>query len=131
MNDDDKLLKDLFAAFDPELPSDTRFVDSLQRRLDSVELIRQRSAELRSRSRKAMVIAALVGFVAGMLFSFAIPYVGHAVASASISLLPGAAMGVLADNHLIITWFVIAVTSVFLTINAYDVAFCLLGRKQK
>ena len=83
--EDDKL-KSLFSNFEPELSSDFLFMNKLQRNLNSVELIKQHTAEVRSRSRKAVAIAAIVGFIVGFLFSLSLPYLTDAVSNWQLTL---------------------------------------------
>lgn len=64
--EDDKI-KNLFADFNPELSSDTQFMARLQRNLEAVEFVKQQSAIFRKRNKTAVVVAALSGFVVGVL----------------------------------------------------------------
>lgn len=92
--EDDKL-KSLFSNFEPELSSDFLFMNKLQRNLNSVELIKQHTAEVRSRSRKAVAIAAIVGFIVGFLFSLSLPYLTDAVSNWQLTLPSESVMNVL------------------------------------
>ncbi len=62
--EDDKL-KSLFTNFEPELSSDFKFMNKLERNLNSVEIIKRHTAEVRSRNKKAVAIAAFAGFIVG------------------------------------------------------------------
>lgn len=77
LNDDEKI-RELFAGFEPETTSDAQFLDRLNRALDSVEMIRERTARQRRRNRRAVAIAALAGFASGVgvsaLWSWLGPY---------------------------------------------------------
>jgi len=126
--EDDKL-RDLFSSFDPELTSGADFVAKLRCHLDSVEIVRRQTAELHRCNRNAVVIAACVGFIAGLLFSLAIPYIGQAMASLQLSLPQGSLFKSIADNYLIITWLMLGSAIVFISLNAYDVAQSLLKQR--
>lgn len=128
--EDDKL-KQLFSDFNPELSSDFRFIKKLERSLDSVEIIKQHTAEARVRSRKAVFIAAFVGFVVGFLFSLTLPYLSDAVANWQLTLPAESLMRTIADNFMIIAWIVIGATSVFIAVNAYDFSLSLLKSKRE
>ncbi len=127
--EDDKL-KYLFSNFEPELSSDFLFMNKLQRNLNSVELIKQHTAEVRSRSRKAVAIAAIVGFIVGFLFSLSLPYLTDAISNWQLTLPSESVMNVFANNFTIIAWLVIGGTSVFAALNSYEVSLSLLRPKE-
>ena len=127
--EDDKL-KSLFSNFEPELSSDFLFVNKLQRNLNSVELIKQHTVEVRSRSRKAVAIAAIVGFIVGFLFSMSLPYLSEAVSNWQLTLPSESVMNVFANNFTIIAWLVIGGTSVFAALNSYELSLSLLKPKE-
>ncbi len=127
--EDDKL-KSLFSNIEPELSSDFLFMNKLQRNLNSVELIKQHTAEVRSRSRKAVAIAAIVGFIVGFLFSLSLPYLTDAVSNWQLTLPSESVMNVFANNFTIIAWLVIGGTSVFAALNSYEVSLSLLRPKE-
>lgn len=126
--EDDKLKK-LFSDFEPELSSDLRFMDTLRRNLNSVEIIKRHTAEVRARNKAAVAVAAAVGFIVGFLFSLSLPILSAAVSDWQARL-PGASMlYALADNFTVIAWLVIGGTSVLAAINTYEVSLTLLKPK--
>ena len=127
--EDDKL-KSLFSNFEPELSSDFLFMNKLQRNLNSVELIKQHTVEVRSRSRKAVAIAAIVGFIVGFLFSLSLPYLSEAVSNWQLTLPSESVMNIFANNFTIIAWLVIGGTSVFAALNSYELSLSLLKPKE-
>lgn len=127
--EDDKL-KSLFSNFEPELSSDFLFMNKLQRNLNSVELIKQHTVEVRSRSRKAVAIAAIVGFIVGFLFSMSLPYLSEAVSNWQLTLPSESVVNVFANNFTIIAWLVIGGTSVFAALNSYELSLSLLKPKE-
>ena len=127
--EDDKL-KSLFSNFEPELSSDILFMNKLQRNLNSVELIKQHTVEVRSRSRKAVAIAAIVGFIVGFLFSLSLPYLSEAVSNWQLTLPSESVLNVFANNFTIIAWLVIGGTSVFAALNSYELSLSLLKPKE-
>ncbi|WP_303642116.1 hypothetical protein, partial [uncultured Duncaniella sp.] len=106
------------------------FMNKLQRNLNSVELIKQHTAEVRSRSRKAVAIAAIVGFIVGFLFSLSLPYLTDAISNWQLTLPSESVMNVFANNFTIIAWLVIGGTSVFAALNSYEVSLSLLRPKE-
>lgn len=127
--DDDKITS-LFADFEPELSSDSQFMSKLRQNLDSVEIIKQHTAEARSRNKKAVVMAAFIGFIVGFLFSLSLPYLSAAVANWQLTLPSESIVNAFADNFHTIAWIVIGGTSVFAALNTYDVALSLLKPKE-
>lgn len=127
--EDDKL-KSLFANFEPELSSDFRFMNKLQRNLNSVEMIKQHNAEVRARSKKAVAIAALVGFIVGFLFSLSLPYLSHAVSNWQLTLPSESMLNTFANNFTTIAWLVIGGTSVIAALNSYEISLSLLKPKE-
>ena len=127
--EDDKL-KSLFSNFEPELSSDFLFMNKLQRNLNSVELIKQHTVEVRSRSRKAVAIAAIVGFIVGFLVSRSLPCLRESVSNWQLTLPSESVMNVFANNFTIIAWLVIGGTSVFAALNSYELSLSLLKPKE-
>lgn len=110
--EEDKL-KSLFAEFRPELSSDRQFMSCLERNMESVEIVKRRMAEMRARNRRAIAVAAVVGFVVGFLFSLALPYLSGLVADWQLTLPEESVMSVAADYFAVIAWGVTGATVVF------------------
>ena len=127
--EDDKL-KSLFSKFEPELSTDFRFMNKLQRNLNSVEVIKQHTAEVRSRNKKAVAIAAFVGFVVGFLFSLSLPYLCNAVSNWQLTLPSESIMNAFANNFSIIAWLIIGGASVLAALNSYEISLSLLNPKE-
>lgn len=117
--EDDKL-RSLFADFQPELSSDRQFMSCLERNMESVEIVKRRMAEMRARNRRAVAVAAVVGFVVGFLFSLALPYLNGLVADWQLTLPKTSVMNHVADYFAVLAWGVIGVTAVTAAINTYD-----------
>lgn len=123
--EDDKI-RQLFENFEPDLSSDVQFINRLERKLNSVEIIVKHNAEVRSMNKKAVGIAACVGFIVGFLFSLALPYLRNVVAQWQLTLPGDSVMNTLADHFAIIAWCLIALISVISALNAYDLSRSLL-----
>lgn len=117
--EDDKL-RSLFADFQPELSSDRQFMSCLMQNMESVEIVKRRMAEMRARNRRAIAVAAVVGFVVGFLFSLALPYLSGLVADWQLTLPEDSVMSVAADYFAVIAWGVTGATAVIAAINTYD-----------
>lgn len=126
--DDDKI-KDLFANFNPELSSDSLFMNRLQRNMDRVELVHRHNAEQRSRNKKAVAIAAFIGFLIGSLFTLTLPYLGDALASMHIERPDSQFISFMSQYYLTLGLLIVGATSVFAAVNAYDLSLFLLRPK--
>lgn len=127
---EDNKFKFLFSNFEPELSSDFQFMNKLQQNINSVEIIKQHTAEVRARSKKAVVIAAVVGFIVGFLFSLSLPYLSEAVSNWQLTLPRESVMNALANNFTTIAWLVIGGTSVLAALNSYEISLSLLKPKE-
>ena len=127
---EDNRLTALFSDFEPAVSSDSQFLSKLERNLDYVEIIKQHTAEARSRNRKAVVIAALVGFIVGVLFSLTLPYLGSVASQWQMTLPSGSMLRFFANNFTIVAWSVIGGTSALAALNSYEITLSLLKRRQ-
>ena len=118
--EDDKI-KLLFQDFQPGLSSDFDFIRKLERNLNSVEIVREQSALLRRRSKRAVIIAAIVGFVTGFLASFLVPYFGNIVSEMQLSMPDSSAMKLLVDYQMTFAWVIVGSLSLIMSYNAYDI----------
>ena len=105
---EDKSIRELFNNFDPELSNDFQFMSRLKNNMDSVELVKKHNLELQRKNRKAVIIAASVGFLFGLLFSMFLPAIGEAVKGMQAGLHPGSFVSLLAANYLPIALTIIA-----------------------
>lgn len=128
MMEDDKI-KEMFSEFDPAMAPDDEFMRRLGRNLEAVELVRAHNAAQRNRSRRAIAVAVAVGFVAGFLFSLALPWIGWAMAAITPD--SGTLLRTLADNYLVAAWILIAATSVFMAVNAYELMLSAAGVRRR
>lgn len=127
---EDKSLRELFNNFDPELSNDFQFMSRLKNNMDSVELVKKHNLELQRKNRKAVIIAASVGFLFGLLFSMFLPAIGEAVKGMQAGLHPGSFVSLLAANYLPIVLIIIAGASVFISLNTFDLAIALMRRNE-
>lgn len=116
---DDKKLTELFSGFDPEISSDNLFMSRLQRSLDSVEIVKQHTEAVQRRQRRAMVWAAIAGFVAGVIMALISPYIIGWLSGLQFEM---PAVAGLSTDILIttVTFVVIAAVSVLISLGVYD-----------
>lgn len=126
--EDDKL-KSLFSNFAPEVSSDFQFMTTLQRNLNSVEIIKRHKDEVRTRGKKACAIAAVAGFIVGFLFSLTLPYLNEAVSNWQLTLPSGSMLRAFANNFTIIAWLAIGAVSVLVSLNTYEISASLQKSK--
>ena len=128
--EDDKLIT-IFSNFEPEISSDSQFMGKLQQNVALVDIIRQNAADYRSKNKKALIIAAFIGFVVGIVFSILLPYLSAAVSNWQLTLPSESLLNAFAENFTIVAWLVIGCTSVLAAINTYEVSLYLLKSKEK
>lgn len=122
---DNDNLKELFGNFNPDLSSGSDFIARLQQRMDTIEMVRQYNAELRRRNRIAVMIAALAGFIMGVVLTLLMPLIGDWIATFRLSV-PGHAFNI--DLHYI-AWVLLAAVSMFTALNTYEIALARLALK--
>lgn len=125
--EDDKI-RELFGEFKPSLSSDISFIERLDRNLDSVEIIRQHNLSVARNNRLAIFVAAIAGFVVGVIFSLALPVIIDVVSAIGASLPVDSAIGINADNNYVIAWIIVAAMTAFSALSAYDITL-VLGQK--
>lgn len=125
--EDDKL-KELFRGFEPELTSGFQFMARLQQSIDAVELVKQHSVALRRRNKVAVVIAALSGFLTGVLLTLLFPLVGDWISTIQISI-PHFGFDTIVIDCRLFGWILLAVVSAFTALNAYEIAMSKLPPK--
>lgn len=126
--EDDKI-KSLFDSFNPEMSSDFRFIAELKNNLATVEAVRDEVNLVKSRSRKAVVIAAVAGFLAGFAFSFLLPLFQNAVARWIVSFIDSKDLSIVSNYYFVVCWLLVAAVSIAVALNAYDVSLAVLRRR--
>lgn len=122
--DDDKLKK-LFDNFDPELSSSFQFMDRLKKNMEAVEIVKQHNAELKKRNKLAVAIAAVSGFVMGVILTLLFPLVGNWVSTFNLSI-PQLQISAITINYSFIAWIIMAGVSIITALNAYEIALAKL-----
>lgn len=126
--EDDKI-RSLFSNYEPDISSDFQFMNKLQKNLNSVEIIRRHTAEISSRRKKAVAIAAVVGFIVGFLFSLSFPYLNDAVSNWQLTLPHESVPDPFANNLTAIAWLIVGGTSVIAALSSYEISLSLLRPK--
>ena len=126
---EDKKIKDVFNAFNPELSNDFSFMARLKQNMQSVELVREHNKALQQQTRKAVAIAAAVGFIFGMLFSMFLPAIGETMKGLQNTVSAGSFIALLADNYFPIVLTAIAGASAFIALNTFELALFFMKDK--
>lgn len=111
-------IKDLFTDFNPELSSDAQFMSRLQRNMEMAELVKRQSAVFRKRNKTAVVVAALSGFVVGVLMTMIFSILGVWTSLVYLSL-PFLALNPIALDFRLVGLILTAAASCFTVYNAY------------
>lgn len=122
---DDKELKNLFADFNPELSSGQQFMEHLQQSLATIELVRAHTLAMKRRNRQAVTIAAVCGFVMGVVVTMLVPIVSQWLGTLSftLNLKPEAAFEV---DYTVVGWILAAGVCMISALNAYEIALAKL-----
>lgn len=126
---DDDRIRNSFNDFEPELSPDHAFIDRLQQNLNAVEAVRRQTEELNKRNKAAVAIAALVGFIAGILFSSALPYLSQAIADLRLSSFQCGILDHIAAYRLTISWIITGAVSVVTAMNAYEISLSVMRHR--
>lgn len=114
---EEEKLKDIFLNFQPELSSDNKFLDRLQKNMEVLEIVKRDASAARRRNVISLAVAALSGFVAGVIVTLLFPLIGGRLSAVSLPV-PGFQDIML--NHQITGWILAAIMSTFIALNAYE-----------
>lgn len=127
--EDDKI-KDIFRNFQPGLSSDNKFLDRLQKNMEVLEIVKRDAAAARRRNVISLAVAALSGFVAGLIVTLLFPLISSRITDISLSIpLPGITDIML--NQQITGWILAAILSTFIAFNAYELTNAHLSISRK
>jgi hypothetical protein len=124
--EDDKL-RNLFNDFQPELSSSSQFMTKLQKNMEMVEILKQHDIALKKRNKLAVVIAAVSGFVMGVILTLLFPLIGDRVSTFSVSLMHISNMTI---DYSFVGWIVMAGACIITALNAYEIALAKLAPKE-
>ena len=127
--EEDKL-KDIFKDFNPDLSSDSDFISRLERSMKAVEIVKRQNAETHRRSKRAIVWAALAGFVAGIVMTILQPYIFKWLGGLDFTISIPSVTTVSIDPGLIV-WIATAAISATIAYNTYEIASSQLSTRQQ
>ena len=123
---DENEFSDLFASYNPELSSDKLFMLRLQANLRAVSLVKEQVHVMRSKNRLAVIVAAITGFLCGILF--AIYYPAFFTLLKSLFAASTVTAKIFADYGNVAAWGIICCVTGIAAYSAYDIA--LLATKK-
>ncbi len=126
--EDDKL-RNLFNDFQPELSSSSQFMTKLQKNMEMVEILKQHDIALKKRNKLAVVIAAVSGFVMGVILTLLFPLITNWVSTFSVSL-PHLHISNLTIDYSFVGGIVMAGVCIITALNAYEIALAKLAHKE-
>jgi hypothetical protein len=126
--EDDKL-RNLFNDFQPELSSSSKFMAKLQKNMEMIEFLKQHDIALKKRNKLAVVIAAVSGFVMGVILTLLFPLIANWISTVSVSL-PHLHISNLTIDYSFVAWIIIAGVCIITALNAYEIALAKLTSKE-
>lgn len=127
MNEDDKI-RQMFSRYNPPLSVDWRFVRQVESGLDSVEAVRERVMQSRKRSRVAVVVAALAGFVAGAVCTAVVPQLTGVIADWEVTIPAGSVLKQIAAYSSSVVWVGVAAVAATAAMSAFNLTEAVLHR---
>lgn len=119
-------VKRLFVEFYPTLSNSHDFVERLMMKIDAVEVVRRHNVVMARINRRAAAVAALAGFIVGVLFMLVLPIVDDVVSSVSIPLF--GEIFIIGKNIAgVIMWIFIGGVSAISAVTVYDLVQGLLS----
>lgn len=116
--EEDKLHR-LFDQYNPTLSADCDFMKRLEHNLEAVELVKQRVELMHRKNRMAVIVAAITGFVFGLLSTFCYPYLTVWLNSLTFEAADMARF--VADYGNVAVWGIISLMVGVVTYCAYDI----------
>jgi hypothetical protein len=126
--EDDKL-RNLFNDFQPELSSSSKFMAKLQKNMEMIEFLKQHDIALKRCNKLAVVIAAVSGFVMGVILTLLFPLIANWISTVSVSL-PHLHISNLTIDYSFVAWIIIAGVCIITALNAYEIALAKLAPKE-
>lgn len=119
-------LFEIFSGFTPELPSDNLFIARLKKNMETVEFIRNKTTISKRNKRLAVIIAAVTGFICGIIATLSLPYLTYIVSSIRF----GSVFTIrfVSDCDYMIVWSFICITTSLISYFTYDLSSFFLTK---
>lgn len=128
-NTEEERLSKLFADFDPEMKTDGLFMSRLENQLTTLEPVKNQIENAHRRNRLAIWVAALTGFIFGIIVALSYPGIKTFIfdIASSATVLPVW----LGDYATTLTWGIIGIIGMALMFTAYDITLLATRRVEK
>lgn len=128
--DEDKQLRDLLSAFNPQPATSTDlFISRLERNMDAVEAVKRHGEAVRRRNRLAVVAGAAAGFAAGVVCSRLMPFIAGIMPSIDLSALD-IPFPDRADFSIMAAWILTAIACGLTALTTYEAVMTGLAPQQ-
>ncbi|MDE5785941.1 MAG: hypothetical protein K2H98_05350 [Duncaniella sp.] len=119
-NTEEEKFNALFSDFNPEMKSDGLFMSRLENKLTTLDPVKSQLECVHRRNRIAVSVAAITGFIFGIIVAIFYPYITGFISEIELSstILPAW----LGDYVTTLTWSVIGIIGMILMFSAYDIA---------
>lgn len=116
--EEDIQLREMFRGFDPELSSDSLFMAALKGRMEAMEDVKREQERFRRASSRGAAVAALAGFIAGILMTLLTQHLMPMLARipSIASSIPAPALDIAAS---MLPWLLTALTAVAAAMGSY------------
>lgn len=125
--DDDKI-RDLFRTFQPELTSERGFLSRLEDKMKAIDMVKRQIADMRRRNRIAVAVAAVSGFVVGVVLTLLMPMILDWSTTVNLSVPRLGIPEVNVDMH-VVCWTLMAAVCVLTVYGSYELTVAGLSRK--
>lgn len=119
-------LKAILQDFSPVMAPDDTFMSRLEEKLRSVELVKQQLEQQRRRNRLAIVLAALTGFICGIVSALCYPWLLAAITDAVTACTAAARLVTTYGSEVALSILCMAAATV--TYTVYDITLLLSRR---
>ncbi|MDE6485517.1 MAG: hypothetical protein K2L14_09015 [Duncaniella sp.] len=119
----------LFGDFNPEMKSDGLFMSRLENKLATLEPVKSQIEKTHRRNRLAVTVAAVTGFMFGIIVAIFYPYIEAFISklSSSATSLPSW----IVEYATSLTWGVVGILGLTLIFSAYDITLIATRRTVK
>lgn len=119
--EEDKL-RDIFQSYTPSLTDSRRFMAKLEERMALVEMIKRQNEELRRYNRLSIIIAAVTGFISGVVFTLLMPWLGR-VMGTCVNIFSHSQLPAVPDEWIMIIMYGLAAAcTIWVSISAYNIS---------
>lgn len=115
---EDIQLREMFRGFDPHLSSDSLFMTALKGKMEAMEDVKREQERFRRSSRRGTAVAALAGFIAGVLMTLLTQHLMPMIAKipSIASSMPAPALDIAACT---VPWLLTAAVSLTVAMRSY------------